>query len=76
MPSKTITVSTEKWERVKPSFWDSVPRDADGQPEYTESEWVFESLKRVVARRVRSYELKKQGSDNAPAYDDDMMTVT
>ena len=46
MPSKTITVSTEKWERVKAAF------------------------------SLRSYELELQGKDNAPDFDEDIMTVT
>jgi len=77
MPSKTITVSTEKWERVKAAFSRSIPTDPEtNEPEYTEAEYPFVVLKRYVARKVRSYELELQGKDNAPDFDEDIMTVT
>jgi len=77
MPSRTITVSTEKWERVKAAFAPSIPTDDEtGQPEYTEAEWPFVALKQYVAGMVRSYEQDRQGKDNAPAYDKDIMTVS
>ena len=77
MPSKTITVSTEKWERVKAAFSGSIPTDPEtNEPEYTETEWPFIVLKRYVARMVRSHELDRQGKDGAPDFDEDIMTVS
>jgi len=77
MPSKTITVSTEKWERVKAAFAKSIPTDPEThQPEFTEAQWPFEALKRYVARTVRSHEKDLQGTENAPEFDKDILTVS
>ena len=77
MPSKTISVSTEKWERVKAAFAPSIPTDPEThQPEYTETQWPFEALKRYVAGMVKAHENDRQGKDSAPAFDEDIMTVS
>ena len=77
MPSKTITISTEKWDRVKAAFAGEIPFDPEtGEPQYTENEYPFVVLKRYVARKVRSYEQDHQGRDNAPVFDEDIMTVS
>ena len=77
MPSKTITISTEKWERVKAAFARSIPLNPEtGEPEYTDTEWPFVALKRYVARIVKGYENERQGLDNAPAFDENIMDVT
>ena len=79
MPSKTVTVSTEKWERVKAACAAKVPIPTDpetNEPEYTEAEWPFVLLKRYFSRLVRSYELEQQGKDDAPDFDEDIMTVS
>ena len=75
MPSKTITISTAKWNRVKKAFYDFVPQDTDGNPLYTEAEWVFVYMKRLFARKVHSYELGQQGRLSAPAYDENIIEI-
>ena len=78
MPSKTITISAAKWERVKEAIagHDPIPVGEDGNPLYTDAEWVFVKIKKYIARLVRSYEQNRQGQDNAPAYDEDMIEIT
>ena len=88
MPSKTISCSTAKWNRLKtaicalnpvpqiPDPNSSDPINPDTIPEFTEAEWTWQVIKRYCARLVRSYEQNKQGTDNAPELDNDMITIT
>ena len=77
MPSKTITISAAKWTRVKEAIkgHDPIPTNEEGKLSYTDAEWVFVKIKKYIARVVRSYEQNKQGKDNAPAYDEDIVTI-
>lgn len=78
MPSKTITISEAKWTRVKEAFCAKfpIPTDNEGQPLFTEVEWVFIYIKRYFARIVRSHEVDRQGKDNALAFDENMIEIT
>lgn len=84
MPSKTISITAEKWERVKAAFCAKFPvpmiedpNDPENRiPQYTDAEWVFVYIKRYFARIVKAHENDRQGLDNAPALDNDMITIT
>lgn len=78
MPSKTISISAEKWDRVKDAFAKKFPIPEDEkthEPEHTENEWPFVYLKKLVARIVRAHERNIQGV-SAPEMDEDMVTFS